>query len=87
MDGSLLIIIGLLFALLLLGSPVIFAIGFAGVAYFFIEPGMLSHESKSPPGVIEAMHNRGLTGRQSALRQVNEVSSPDKITLYGWPER
>jgi tripartite ATP-independent transporter DctM subunit len=41
MDSSLIIIIGLLFGLLLLGSPVIFAIGFAGLAYFFIEPGML----------------------------------------------
>ncbi|MEJ8574369.1 TRAP transporter large permease [Microbaculum marinum] len=42
MDGSLLVIIGLLFGLLLLGSPVIFAIGFAGLAYFLVEPGMLS---------------------------------------------
>lgn len=42
MDGTLLIVIGLLFGLLLFGSPVIFAIGFAGLAYFFIEPGMLS---------------------------------------------
>ena len=39
---SLLIIIGLLLLLMLMGSPVIFAIGFAGLAYFFIEPGMLS---------------------------------------------
>lgn len=42
MDGTLLIVVGLLFGLLLFGSPVIFAIGFAGLAYFFIEPGMLS---------------------------------------------
>ncbi|MGO4852259.1 TRAP transporter large permease [Phaeovulum sp. W22_SRMD_FR3] len=42
MDCSLLVIIGLLVGLLLLGSPVIFAIGFAGLAYFFVEPGMLS---------------------------------------------
>lgn len=38
---SLLIVIGLLFLLLIMGSPVIFAIGFAGLAYFFIEPGMM----------------------------------------------
>jgi tripartite ATP-independent transporter DctM subunit len=42
MDGTLLVIIGLLFGLLLLGSPVIFAIGFAGLAYFLVKPGMLS---------------------------------------------
>lgn len=42
MSFSLLVIIGLLFGLLLFGSPVIFAIGFAGLAYFFIEPGMTS---------------------------------------------
>lgn len=42
MDSSLLVIVGLLFALLLFGSPVIFAIGFAGLAYFVVEPGMLS---------------------------------------------
>jgi len=40
MSGSLLIVIGLLLALLLLGSPVIFAIGFAALAYFLVEPGM-----------------------------------------------
>lgn len=38
---SLLIVIGLLFLLLIMGSPVIFAIGFAGLAYFFVEPGMM----------------------------------------------
>lgn len=42
MDYTLLIIVGLLFTLLLFGSPVIFAIGFAGLAYFFVEPGMTS---------------------------------------------
>jgi TRAP-type transport system large permease protein len=42
MSLSLLVIIGLLFGLLLFGSPVIFAIGFAGLAYFFFEPGMTS---------------------------------------------
>jgi tripartite ATP-independent transporter DctM subunit len=41
MDGTLLIVIGLLFTLLLFGSPVIFAIGFAGLSYFLIKPGML----------------------------------------------
>lgn len=41
MENPLFIIIGLLFSLLLLGSPVIFAIGFAGLAYFFVAPGML----------------------------------------------
>lgn len=40
MESPLIIIVGLLFGLLLLGSPVIFAIGFAGLAYFFIAPGM-----------------------------------------------
>ncbi len=42
MHSSLFVIIGLLFVLLLLGSPVIFAIGFAALAYFFVEPGMLA---------------------------------------------
>lgn len=42
MDYSLAITVGILFALLLLGSPVIFAIGFAALAYFAIAPGMLS---------------------------------------------
>ncbi len=42
MENSLFVVIGLMFALLLLGSPVIFAIGFAAVSYFFIEPGMMS---------------------------------------------
>ncbi|OJY33105.1 MAG: hypothetical protein BGP11_05380 [Rhodobacterales bacterium 65-51] len=40
MDQPLLVIVGLLLALMLLGSPVIFAIGFAGLAYFFVKPGM-----------------------------------------------
>ena len=40
MDQPLLVIIGLLLFLMLLGSPVIFAIGFAGLSYFFIKPGM-----------------------------------------------
>ncbi|WP_054301975.1 TRAP transporter large permease [Gemmobacter sp. LW-1] len=40
MDQPLLAIVGLLLALMLLGSPVIFAIGFAGLAYFFVKPGM-----------------------------------------------
>lgn len=35
---SLLIIIGLLLLLMLMGSPVIFAIGFAGLAYFLLSP-------------------------------------------------
>lgn len=42
MDYSLLIIVGLLFTLLLLGSPVIFAIGFAALSYFLFVPGMFS---------------------------------------------
>ena len=42
MSFSLLIVIGLLIVLLFFGSPVIFAIGFAGAAYFFIAPGMFS---------------------------------------------
>lgn len=40
MDQPLLMVIGLLLLLMFLGSPVIFAIGFAGMAYFFIKPGM-----------------------------------------------
>ena len=40
MDYTLLIVIGLLLLLMFMGSPVIFAIGFAGMAYFFIKPGM-----------------------------------------------
>ena len=40
MSIALLSIIGLLFLLLLLGSPVIFAIGFAALSYFLIKPGM-----------------------------------------------
>ena len=40
MDQPLLIVIGLLLLLMILGSPVIFAIGFAGMAYFFVKPGM-----------------------------------------------
>lgn len=40
MDQPLLVIIGLLLFLMLLGSPVIFAIGFAALSYFFIKPGM-----------------------------------------------
>ncbi|WP_265516857.1 TRAP transporter large permease [Nitratireductor luteus] len=42
MSISLLAIIGILLLLLLLGSPVIFAIGVAGIAYFFVEPNMSS---------------------------------------------
>lgn len=37
---SLLIVIGLMMTLLLVGSPVVFAIGLAGLSYFIIEPGM-----------------------------------------------
>lgn len=42
MEYPLLIIISLLLLLLFLGSPVIFAIGFAALAYFFVAPDMLS---------------------------------------------
>lgn len=42
MSGSLLLVVGMLFVLLMLGSPVIFAIGVAGLTYFFVEPGMSS---------------------------------------------
>lgn len=42
MDSSLLIVLGLLFGLLLVGSPVIFAVGAAGMAYFFVKPGMIA---------------------------------------------
>lgn len=40
MSMSLLIMVLLLFVLLLLGSPVIFAIGFAALSYFYLAPGM-----------------------------------------------
>lgn len=40
MSFALFSMIGLLFVLLLLGSPVIFAIGFAALSYFYIAPGM-----------------------------------------------
>ena len=41
MDYALLTMIGLLLLLMFLGSPVIFAIGFAGLSYFFVKPGMV----------------------------------------------
>ncbi len=41
MISSIFIVVGLLLVLLLCGSPVIFAIGFSALSYFFIEPGML----------------------------------------------
>ncbi len=37
---SLIIVIGLMMVLLLVGSPVVFAIGIAGLTYFIVEPGM-----------------------------------------------
>ena len=37
---SLIIVIGLMMVLLLVGSPVVFAIGIAGSTYFIVEPGM-----------------------------------------------
>ncbi|SME97444.1 TRAP transporter, DctM subunit [Tistlia consotensis] len=40
--SPLLVVIGLLLVLLLFGSPVIFAVGFAGLSYFFVAPGMSS---------------------------------------------
>ncbi|WP_412777234.1 TRAP transporter large permease [Thalassospira lucentensis] len=40
MDFALITMIGLLLLLMFLGSPVIFAIGFAGLSYFFVKPGM-----------------------------------------------
>ena len=42
MISPLIVVVGLLLLLLLMGSPVIFAIGFAALSYFFIEPGMTS---------------------------------------------
>ncbi|WP_163271872.1 TRAP transporter large permease [Chelativorans alearense] len=42
MSLSLLLIVGILLLLLLLGSPVIFAIGVAAISYFFVEPNMSS---------------------------------------------
>lgn len=40
MEHPLIVVVGLLLSLMLLGSPVIFAIGFAALAYFFIKPGL-----------------------------------------------
>lgn len=40
MDYSLIIVVTILFSLLLVGSPVIFAIGSAGLAYFIVKPDM-----------------------------------------------
>ena len=42
MSYTLIFVIIILFSLLLVGSPVIFAIGSAGLAYFIIKPGMWS---------------------------------------------
>jgi len=42
MVSPLVVVIGLLLLLLLFGSPVIFAIGFAALSYFFIAPDMTS---------------------------------------------
>ena len=41
MEQPLFAVIGILLLLMFLGSPVIFAIGFASLSYFFIKPGML----------------------------------------------
>jgi tripartite ATP-independent transporter DctM subunit len=40
MEYPLLITLGLMLGLMIMGSPVIFAIGFAGLAYFYVKPGM-----------------------------------------------
>jgi tripartite ATP-independent transporter DctM subunit len=42
MIEPLIVVIAILFILLLVGSPVIFAIGSAGLAYFIVKPGMWS---------------------------------------------
>jgi tripartite ATP-independent transporter DctM subunit len=42
MSGALIVVIVVLFSLLLVGAPVIFAIGSAALAYFIIKPGMWS---------------------------------------------
>jgi tripartite ATP-independent transporter DctM subunit len=42
MTEPLIIVIGILFFLLIVGSPVIFAIGAAGLSYFIVKPGMWS---------------------------------------------
>jgi tripartite ATP-independent transporter DctM subunit len=54
MDQPLLIVIGILLLLMFVGSPVIFAIGFAGMAYFFIKPGMT--------GMLELYAHRFFSG-------------------------
>jgi tripartite ATP-independent transporter DctM subunit len=40
MTGALIIVVSILFCLLMFGSPVIFAIGGAAMAYFIVKPGM-----------------------------------------------
>ncbi len=40
MSEPLIVVIVILFSLLIVGSPVIFAIGGAGLAYFIVKPGM-----------------------------------------------
>lgn len=42
MSASLIVVVMILFSLLLVGSPVIFAIGSAGLVYFIVKPGMWS---------------------------------------------
>jgi len=57
MSEPLLIVILVLFGLLLVGSPVIFAIGSAGLTYFIVKPGMLS--------VISVYAHKFFTGMDS----------------------
>ena len=42
MSGPLIILLVVLFSMLLIGAPVIMAIGTAAMAYFFVAPGMVS---------------------------------------------
>lgn len=54
MDYPLLVVIGLLLLLMIMGSPVIFAIGFAGMAYFVVKPGMF--------GMLDVFAHKFFTG-------------------------
>ena len=54
---ALLTIVIVLIALLLLGSPVIFAIAISGISYFFVKPGMLDMVAIMPLRFFEGMNS------------------------------
>ena len=55
MSIALIIVIVLLFGLLLIGAPVIMAIGTAAMSYFFIKPEMLSNLMMYPHRLFTGM--------------------------------